>query len=145
MKPYTDSGILVKLYVRERNSVEAARTLCRYPHLEINRLHELEILNTFRTLEGRNLITPIQRTASEHALESDIIAGRLRRVESDWPAIFRESLELSRLYGARTLARSLDILHVAAAIAAAAGAFITGDKRQHEIALLAGLDSRYIE
>jgi len=68
----------------------------------------------------------------------------LRRIEPDWPTILRESQELSRLFSADTLARSLDILHVAIAIATNAETFITGDKRQHGIALRAGLASRYI-
>ncbi len=144
MKPYVDSGILVKLYVRERNSADAARALSLYPYIEFNRLQELEIKNTFYALEGRNLITLVQRVASEHALETDILVGRLRRVESDWAGIFRESLELSRRYCRNTLARSLDILHVAAAIASGSSSFITGDKRQHGLALLSGLDSNYI-
>jgi hypothetical protein len=102
MKPYADSGILVRIYVRERNSAEAARALSRFPYLQINRLQELEIVNIFRTLEDRKLITSIQRSASEHALETDIIAGRLRGVKPDWPRSFRESLELSRLHSTRT-------------------------------------------
>jgi predicted nucleic acid-binding protein len=145
MKPYADSGVLIKLYVRERNSAEAIKALCNYPSIGINSLHELEIANTFRTLEGRGLITPIQRTASEHSLETDILAGRLRRFEPDWSSIFREAHELSRLFSASTLARSLDILHVAAAIATSTDTFITGDKRQYELAALAGLAAQFID
>ena len=135
MRPYVDSGILVKLYVLERNSAQAISVLSQFPYVEINGLHEMEIVNTLRTLEGRNLITPTQRIASERSFETDILAGRLRRIEPDWPTILRESRELSRLFSADTLARSLDILHVATAIASNADAFITGDRRQHGIAI----------
>ena len=145
MKPYADSGVLIKLYVRERNSAEAINALRGYSSIGINSLHELEIANTFRTLEGRGLITPIQRTASEHGLETDILAGRLRRVEPDWSTIFREAQGLSRLYSTSTLARSLDILHVAAAIASSADTFFTGDRRQYELAALAGLEAHFID
>ena len=44
-----------------------------------------------------------------------------------------------------TLARSLDILHVAIAIAEQAELFITADRRQREVALREGLVTELLE
>lgn len=145
MKLYVDSGILIKLYVRERNSEEAIRALSQFKFIHINKVHELEIRNTFRALESRQLISPFQRAASEHEFEADFIAGRLKRAALDWDGVYEEAVNLSRLYSAETLARSLDLLHIAAASLSQAELFLTGDKRQFAAAAKAGLAARLIE
>jgi predicted nucleic acid-binding protein len=145
MKAYVDSGVLAKLYIRERNSSEAISALGQFKSLELNQLQELEIRNTFRALEGRNLISSFQRAASEHELEADLIKGRLRRNLPDWGMAFKEAINLSQLYTAETLARSLDLLHVAIAVTSSSDLFLTGDKRQYAVAQKAGLQAQLIE
>lgn len=145
MPPYVDSGILIKLYVRERNSDEAIAALSRFPSLALNQLQELEIRNTLRSLEGRGLISPAQRAMSEHFLEADLISQRLRRTPVDWSLIHAEALNLSRSYTSETLAHSLDILHVAAALVSGVKDYITGDRRQFAVAVKSGLTVTLIE
>jgi predicted nucleic acid-binding protein len=145
MPPYVDSGILIKLYVKERNSGKAIAALSQYSSLALNHLQELEVRNTLRSLEGRGLISPAQRVASEHFLEADLIGQRLRRTPVDWNAIYSEAKNLSHLYTAETLARSLDILHVAAALVSGVKEFITGDRRQQAMAERSGLTVTLIE
>jgi len=145
MKPYIDSGILVKLYVRERNSAVAIKVLGQFKSLDFNQLQELEIRNTFRALEGRTLISPFQRASSEHELEVDLLKRRLQRSHPDWSQVFLEAVNLSRLYSAGTLARSLDLLHVAVAMQSGVDVFLTGDKRQYAVALQAGMQAEMIE
>lgn len=145
MPPYVDSRILVKLYVRERNSGEAIAALSQLAGISLNALQELEIRNTLSAMEGRGLISAAQRATSEHFLEADIISRRLRRTPLDWNAIYAEALHLSHSYTAETLARSLDVLHVAAAVVTGTREFITGDKRQQAMAARCGLAVRMIE
>lgn len=145
MQPYVDSGILIKLYVRERNSAAAIEVLGRLSGITLNQLHELDIRNTLRVLEGRGLISPVQKASSEHLMEADIISRRLQRTAIDWSMVFSEAQNLSRLYSAETLARSLDILHVAAAMVSGMRDFITGDKRQQAMAFNCGLTVYLIE
>lgn len=145
MKCYVDSGVLVKLYIRERNSSEVISTLSQFKALELNQLQEHEIRNTFRALESRKLISSFQRAASEHELEADLIKRRLQRSLPDWALVFKEAINLSQLYAADTLARSLDVLHVAVAVISSSELFLTGDKRQYEVAQRAGLQVRLIE
>ena len=145
MNPYADSGLLIKLYVRERNSAEAISALGKFKFLALNQLQELEIRNTFRALEGRGLVTSFQRAASEHELEADLIVGRLQRNFFDWGLAFKEAMNLSQLFTADTLARSLDLLHVSIALISNSDLFLTGDKRQYAVAQKAGLQALLIE
>lgn len=145
MGPYVDSGILIKLYVRERNSEDAIQVLREISRIYLNQLQELEIRNTFRILEGRGVITPFQGSAAEHLLDEDIISRRLQRTPIDWGMVFSEAQNLSKLYAIGTLARSLDILHVAAALVSGLKHFITADRRQLAIAMNCGLKVQLIE
>jgi predicted nucleic acid-binding protein len=142
MTAYVDSGVLIKLYVSESNSPAAAHAVAAFPSIGLNPLQELEIRNTFRALEGRSVITPTQRAASEHTLEQDIILGRLRRIVPQWSGVFASAARLSQDFTAATLARSLDILHVALARVLKADVFITADTRQASVAERAGLQTR---
>ncbi len=144
MTPYVDSGVMVKLYVRESNSPAAARAVIRYRSLELNPVQELEIRNTLRALEGRGTITPAQRAASEHVFDADIAAGRLRCLVPDWPEVFRKAIRLSQDFTAKTHARSLDVLHVAIAVVQGAGLFVTADMRQAAVAKKSGLPIRLL-
>lgn len=145
MTPYFDSGVLIKLYVLESNSPNAVSSVARFPVVKLNPVQELEIRNTFRALEGRDILTAAQRAASEHVLELDIICGRLRRSVPDWSEVFRIAMNLSQDYTTETLARSLDILHVAIAICEHCDIFITADARQDSVARKAGIQAEMIE
>ena len=144
MAAYIDSGVLLKLYVREPNSAAAANAVSAYRSITMNAFQELEIRNTLRALEGRSLITSAQRAASEHELERDLALGRLRRNVPDWSRVFATAVRLSTDHTAATLARSLDILHVAIAIVDGAESFITGDRRQLAVAKRGGLSATLI-
>lgn len=141
---YVDSGVLIKLYVREANSAAAAAIVQTMAVVPLTPLHELEIHNTLHALVGRGAITDGQRAASEHVFRTDIAAGRLARTVPDWSAVFRRSVELAAAHTADTLARSLDILHIAMALPLS-DVFVTADKRQAAIARHAGMDVRFVE
>ena len=146
---YVDSGVLVKLYIREPDSGAAARAASAFPFLPLTPLHELEIRNTLHALHGRGAITDAQRAASEHVFDTDIAAGRLRRVVPDWTGVFSDAFELSGKHTADTLARSLDVLHIAIAgrldQPASEVTFITADRRQALVAERAGFRTRFID
>ncbi|MGH9346137.1 MAG: hypothetical protein ACRD26_02615 [Vicinamibacterales bacterium] len=60
-------------------------------------------------------------------------------VSLDLDRVFTEASELSRLYTARLLARSLDLLHVAAAHVSLCTTFVSADDRQLAVAKASGL------
>ena len=143
---YVDSGVLIKLYVREHNSAAAANLVATVPSVKLYPFQELEVRNTFvRALAGRATISDAQRAVAEHEFERDLMLGRLRRAVPDWQQVFQVAVRLSMDHTAATLARSLDILHVAIAIAEQADPFITADRRQRDVALREGLVTEMVE
>ena len=77
-------------------------------------------------------------------MERDLALGRLRRSVPDWSRVFTTAVRLSADHTAATLARSLDILHVAIAIADQAELFVTGDRRQLAVARRSGLSTTLV-
>ena len=144
-RSYVDSGVLIKLYVREHNSAAAAGLVATYPSVKLNPVQELEMRNTLRALGGRAIISDAQRAMAEHEFERDVILGRLRRAVPDWQQVFQVAMRLSTEHTAATLARSLDILHVAIAITEQADLFITTDQRQRDVAVREGLVTEMLE
>ena len=63
MNAYVDSGVLVKLYVLEPGSDEAARRVEKIGQVQFTPLHDLKIRNTLRALGGRKVLTEAQRAA----------------------------------------------------------------------------------
>ncbi len=145
MNAYVDTGVLVKLYVSEPNSARAIEAVMSFDTVPLTQLHELELRNALRALEGRRTISRDQRAAALQMIEGDVSAGRLQTARPSWPDVFARAEMLSRKHTASTLARSLDILHVACAVVGEAVVFLTADLRQYRLAELAGLHSMFVE
>ena len=105
MSLYYDSGVLVKLCVREESSDAVARFLAaRGEAVIVNDLHELEIRNALRLKRFRDEICDGQLAASVAMLASDLTAGRLIRGRIDWGPAARlraSSASSTRPTGAR--------------------------------------------
>jgi hypothetical protein len=136
---YFDSGALVKLYVQEPGSEKVIELACREEQIPFTQLHGLEIRNAVRAQFGRELISQIEHDLAIAALEEDLEANRLKTVKIDWQSVYSKAEQLSSSYTADILCRTLDILHVAAAVSISCTRFITGDKRQAALAEKAGL------
>lgn len=137
---YFDSSALIAIYITERFSVAARACSRTVRHIPFTLLHELEVPNAFERLVGREAITREQcRTVQAH-LQEDIDSQRIVRLSLDADAVFSSAGELTRTYAAKFLARSLDLLHVAAAHAAKSTEFVSADDRQLAVARATGLD-----
>lgn len=141
MTTYVDSSALVAIYVPERFSRAARQALRAAPQVPFTQLHELEVSNAFELLVGRGLIGREECRAVQAQLQQDIDSQRLLRVSLDFDAVFTSARELSRAYTAKSLARSLDLLHVAAAHMAVCTTFVSADDRQLTVAKATGLDT----
>ncbi len=139
MTTYIDSSALVPVYVPERFSENARRALRAASQAPFTQLHELEVPNAFELLVGRSLITRIECRAIQAQLQQDIDNQRLLHLSIDLEGVFVKACELSRAYAARLLARSLDVLHVAAAHLATCTRFVSADDRQLALAKATGL------
>ena len=137
---YLDTSSLVALYCPE---AKTARTIAHIErqHLPfaLTWLHEVEFTNGLQLKLFRKEAAESAVSAALRALRADVEAGVLQRTPISWPAVFETSLRLSTAHSRAAGTRTLDLLHVAAAIALQATEFITGDKRQAKVATKEGL------
>jgi predicted nucleic acid-binding protein len=136
---YADSSALVPLYVPESFSAAARSVVSKAGQVPFTALHQLEVPNAFELLVGRRLITRDQCRAILRQLHDDVESQRLVPTTLDLDRMFADAGELSRKYTARVLARSLDLLHVAAAHLALCKTFVSADQRQLAVARATGL------
>jgi predicted nucleic acid-binding protein len=136
---YADSSALIPLYVNERFSEPAESVLRNAGQIPFTVLHQLEVPNAFERLVGLGLMTREERDSIQQQLRDDLDSQRLIRIPVDLDEVFTQAGELSRRYAARHLARSLDLLHVAAAHATNCTRFVSADDRQLVVARATGL------
>jgi predicted nucleic acid-binding protein len=134
-----DSSVLVAVYVTEAGSVAARRAVARAGQIPLSQLHELEVRTTFERLRGMRAITKREHDRVVSDFDADIAAHRLLPVRIDFDRVFARALTLSASHAARTLARSLDLLHVAGALEQGCDRFVSADLRQLSVARRAGL------
>jgi hypothetical protein len=140
MDAYFDSAIVVKLYVQEANSPDTIQLVGAYvaPYV-LTQWQALEVKNAIRLKAFRAEITAAEMNQSIAALEQDIATGRWQRPAYTAATIEQKADELSASYSATLGCRTLDIIHVAAALVLGAKEFITFDTRQGALARQAGL------
>jgi predicted nucleic acid-binding protein len=137
---YADTSVLAKLYVSESNSSDAIALVGNYrPPLPIVALHEIELRNALRLKVFRQEMSDQQLKGALGDWQLDLSQGRMRRVATDWDEVMRRAEELSAKWTPKLGSRTLDILHVAAAVVLKCRVFLTFDNRQAELARKAGL------
>jgi predicted nucleic acid-binding protein len=135
---YADTSFFVSLYLPDRHSAEAERRMIAKPRIWFSPLHRADWVHAI----------------SQHVFRKEISALEARRVRADLDRDLRNGLwlmaalpesvwhvcaELARMHGPRLGIRTLDSLHVAAALEFEATAFWTFDERQVKLAHAAGL------
>jgi len=139
-KTYLDTAVFVKGYVSETDSHRATAILQAegFPLL-FSHVHEVEIPNAIRLKRFRGEISKREEKVAIQLFRDDIKTGRLARAEYDLAEVFRRTETLSAKYSGDIGSRSLDLLHVAAALEAGCTAFASFDERQRKVADLCGL------
>jgi predicted nucleic acid-binding protein len=137
---YIDTGLLVKLYVPEPESAQVAALVNSAPAVVLSPLHRLEMTLALSAKQARGELAPAQTARAFARMAEDVAARRFRAPPCDWSAVLDLARTLGEKHGATTPARSLDVLHVAAARHLRAVSFVTTDKRQRVFALAAGLE-----
>ena len=140
MDAYFDSAIIVKLYVREATSPDAIRLVGAYvaPYA-LTQWQVLEVKNAIRLKAFRAEVTVAEMNQSIAAFEQDIATGRWQRPAYTAAAVEQKADELSAGHSATLGCRTLDIIHVAAALVLGAKEFVTFDTRQGALAKQVGL------
>jgi predicted nucleic acid-binding protein len=127
---YFDTSALVAVYVTEVHSPRARRALRRHRSIPFTALHRLELRNSLELLVGRALLSSAERDGLVTQIQEDRQAGRLMDAAVDWQVILTSAGDLSIAHTKRCLTRSLDLLHVAAAVELKCEIFVSGDRRQ---------------
>ena len=140
MNDYADTGFLCSLYAPDAHSPRAVKTMERQSApLAFTWIHQLEFRNALRLRVFRREITPAERDASLNLLLADLAGGILAHNQPALSDVMTEAERLSATHSERIGTRSLDILHVAAALVIGSGNFLTFDLRQSKLAKAAGI------
>ena len=140
MTSYADTGFLCSLYAPDAHTRRAVARMTRQTlPLPIIWLHQLEFRNALRLRVFRAEITPTQRDASLNAMLADLASGALIHAVPPLADLTVEAERLSALQSETLGTRTLDILHVAAALVLGLPEFLAFDRRQIALATAAGL------
>ena len=140
MVAFADTGFIASLYLEESTSkaADAALGAKRQP-LPLTPLAHLELRNAFNRAVQRQRITPAERDALWQDVESDIASGFLVRTPVPSAELHAKARELSDRYTPTVGTRSLDLLHVAAALLLGTETFFSFDERQRQTAAGEGM------
>jgi predicted nucleic acid-binding protein len=136
-----DSGFVVSLYLTtEGTSAQARKEIKRASKpILLSPLSLLEIRNALNFGINRGEITSEQRDAVLAEIDAQIENGFFRLVDVSQSSIYAKAQELSNKHTPTTATRSLDLMHLAAALLSGAPTFLTFDKRQAKAATAEGL------
>lgn len=140
MSTYIDTSIFVKSFILEPDSPAAVEIIeASGEPFAFSHLHEIEIPNAIRLKRFREEITQAEEMAALRAFEADVANRRFVRPVYDLGAVFIRAEQLSTRHSGDIGTRSLDLLHVAAALEARCTVFASYDERQRKVAALSGL------
>lgn len=137
---YFDTSVLIKGYLWESDSPRAVALLtgAAVP-IPVTELSLLEMRSAIRQKRARKDISEARKRKVMEAIDHDLASGALELQSVAWSQVFAQANQLSEQHTASTLCRSLDTLHVAAALELGAAEFCTFDQRQRVMAQAAGL------
>jgi predicted nucleic acid-binding protein len=137
---YVDTSVIVKLYVKEKHSLDASNWLKENNEaIPLTVFHELEFNNAINLKEFRGEITRDKTHLITARFADHESKGIYYRPQISWADTFKYAVDLSRKHSRKTGSRALDILHVASALSMKADRFLTLDERQSRLVSLAGI------
>jgi predicted nucleic acid-binding protein len=140
MVAFADTGFIASLYLEESTSQAADAALGnRRESLPLTPLVMLELRNAINRAVQRRHITAAQRDALWQDVEADIASGFLVPAPVASGPLHDMARKLSDRHTPALGTRSLDLLHVAAALILEAKEFFSFDDRQRKAAAREGL------
>jgi predicted nucleic acid-binding protein len=140
MVAYADSSLLLKLYVREPETLAALGAVRAAGHPMIfTALHRLELTGAIRRNVASRNLRPRQAATALRRLRQDLKSGCYVEPAGPWPDVFSRAHRLSRRHSRTLHTRTLYILHVAIALQLGASSSLTFDIRQKLTAQEEGL------
>jgi predicted nucleic acid-binding protein len=133
LNAYLDTSFLASLYVLDRHSARAARLLPPEATLLLTPLAELELENAIQLRVFRRELSTAEAGAARTAFQQDLVNGVYvgRAIP---PAAYEKARQFARKHTAKLGARSLDILHLAAAVTLGADVLLSFDETQRRLA-----------
>ena len=140
MDSYADTGFLISLYINEATTATASLAVQNVTEsLPLISLGFLELRNALHLAVFRNQIRESVRRAAWQAIERDIRNGIFTSARVEPETLHEKAAELADKHGAITGTRTLDLIHVAAAILLGANQLLSFDHRQRNLAMREGL------
>ncbi|HEY5328544.1 MAG TPA: type II toxin-antitoxin system VapC family toxin [Acidobacteriaceae bacterium] len=137
---YLDTSFLIKLYVYENDSLEAARSLAASKAKRvINRLTGIEVATTFRRKSLDGYLTASESQMAVGSFNEDMSVGLYDR-KPVGEAVFALAEDLVERHGDFIRLRSLDLLHVATALHYGIDGFATYDVQLRVLVERVGLE-----
>ena len=139
MRAYCDTSFLVSLYTPDANSQAAAAEAKRSTTtLFISPFVELEFTNALQLRVFRKELTKGEASAAHAVIQNDLAAG-VYSVQPVSATVFDTAKRVSLKHTAGIGSRSLDVLHVAAALVMRAEVLLSFDDNQRKLAKAVGL------
>jgi predicted nucleic acid-binding protein len=140
---YCDTSFLLALYVqRDFFNPQALKAAAKFTNpIPYTLLGELELVNGVHRILAARIVSRSEHDTILRQISQDEAEGFLVRSPMNQADHFAKARELSRRHTPTLSCRSLDILHVAAALLAGATRFASFDSKQRTLAHAAGLRS----
>jgi predicted nucleic acid-binding protein len=140
VKTYVDTSVLCSLYITDANSLQADAWRQAHPApIAFTSLHRIELRNALSLGVFQQRLTIGEARAAWQNVQQDLVAGLLAPTPDLWEKLVLEAESLAEHHTPAIGSRSLDVLHVAAALVSGATEFCSFDGRQRKLAQLAGL------
>lgn len=138
---YCDTSFLLALYLPfDPFHARAAKRAAKFTQgIPFTLLVELELLNGVRRAVATKIAAPRDCDRVLGEIARDERDGYLVRANINQVSHYTKARELSKLHTSELAVRSLDILHVAAALLLGADQFATFDGKQADLVKAAGL------
>jgi predicted nucleic acid-binding protein len=134
LNAYADTSFLLSLYSEDADSATADSLVKRHqPTFLLTPFGEVEFMNAVESRLFRQEVTRAEARTVHDQFASDLRAG-VFQIEELKPEAWQTALRLSGRHTARLGTRTLDVLHVAAALTVRPDAFLTFDQRQRKLA-----------
>lgn len=140
---WADTGFVASLFLKESTSSEARQLAAgTLEPIAMTRWSHLELRNALNRAVFTRRISAAERDALWRDVESDFARGTLLIQEVDDSAVLAKARALTDLHTPTAGTRTLDLLHVAAALLLDAAEFWSFDERQRKVATAEGLAVR---
>jgi len=137
---YADTSFLFSLVLHDGNTAKAVAYLKEHPaSLALTSWQRCELNNAVRLSVWRGNCPESVAKAALGRINADLTAGNLEEVALVWPDVLKIADELGEKHTSTLGVRTLDLLHVAAAVSLKAKTFLTYDGRQLALARAAGI------